>query len=531
MLKTLVAVRFKALVNGLFKGSRRGKKIGAGKKILFALVGVYVVAVYAALFGMMFYGLYGPFSAGRLMSLYWAVAAFMSLTLSFAGSVFATQSQLYDANDNELLLSMPVRPWMILLSRMIVLYLTNLLFTALVMLPAAVIAWTRQAATVGSVLAFACGVLLLPLGSLTLSCAFGWLFAWIGSHMRNKNIVSLVVTVAFLALYFYFISRSEEVPRLIAENAEKVGGFIRTVGWRAWQLGQGINGSAGAFGLFVLAVLLPFAAVMAVLARSFIGIATRNKGGVKIRYERREMRVRSQKTALLVKELTHFGSSAAWMLNGGLGLLFMLVGPVMVLANAEFIRQILNAFPEAASYVALLLALFECLTMTLCTISAGAVSMEGRSVWILQSTPADARDVLVSKAFLQLVVTLPFLAVSTVLIWIASPMNTLMAVISLLLPLSCAVMLSFLGVALNVRFPRMDWTSEAVAVKQGVSIIADMGAGLALLATPVVAWALWLYRWIGPETMALITAALYAGVAWLLYRYLGHGGKRRFEAL
>ena len=86
---------------------------------------------------------------------------------------------------------------------------------------------------------------------------------------------------------------------------------------------------------------------------------------------------------------------------------------------------------------------------------------------------------------------------------------------------SFAVMMSLLGVAVNVRFPRLDWTSEAVAVKQGMSILADMGAGLGLLATPVAAWALWLSSVIAPEVGALILAALYAGVSALLYVYLG----------
>ena len=531
MLKTLVAVRFRALISSLFKSRVGQKKSGAGKKILWAILGVYILGVYLMLFGMMFYGLYEPFSTTGLTSLYYALGAFMALTLGFAGSVFATQSQLYDAKDNELLLSMPVKPWMILMSRMIVLYLSNLLFTALVMLPAGVVAWIHAAPTVWSVFAFAAGVLLLPLGSLTLSCVFGWLFAWIGSHMRNKNIVSLVVSVTFFGLYFYFISRSDELPQMILQNTGKVASFIHTAGWRAWQLGQGIAGDVPAFLKFLAAVALPFAAVMAVLSRSFIGIATRNKGGVKIKYEKREMRVRGIRKALLMKELAHFWSSASWMLNGALGLLFMLVGPIMVLSNAEFIQMILTHVPETAKYVMLLLALFECLTMTLCTISAATVSIEGKTIWLAQSLPVDAKDVLVSKAMLQLVVTLPFLAVSTILMWIGCQGDALMYVVSLALPLIFAVTMSLLGVALNARLPRLDWTSEAAAAKQGMSILADMGAGLALLATPVAVWALWLYKWISPEAWALVMTALYTGVSCLLYYYLGHGGKKRFERL
>jgi len=202
-----------------------------------------------------------------------------------------------------------------------------------------------------------------------------------------------------------------------------------------------------------------------------------------------------------------------------------------VLSNAEFIQMILNAAPEAGPYVMLLLALFECLTMTLCTISAGSVSVEGKGVWLMQAMPVKTKDVLMSKALLQLVITLPFVLIATVLTWLGGKASIAIYAASLLLPLSFAVMMSLLGVAVNVRFPRLDWTSEAVAVKQGMSILADMGAGLGLLATPVAVWALWLSSVIAPEVGALILAALYAGVSALLYVYLGRSGSRRFEAL
>ena len=45
-----------------------------------------------------------------------ATAGLMALGLSVFGSVFATQSQIYDAKDNGLLLSMPIPPRTILLS-------------------------------------------------------------------------------------------------------------------------------------------------------------------------------------------------------------------------------------------------------------------------------------------------------------------------------------------------------------------------------------------------------------------------------
>ena len=532
MLKALIAIRFKSFISGLFQGGKNGKKRSPFVKILLGLALVYIIIVYGALFGMTFFGLHAPFQAAGMMNLYWSVAAFIALTLGFAGSVFATQSQLYDAKDNELLLSMPVKPGVILLSRMLVLYLTDLLFTAMVLLPAAIIHAVRAEVTFFGAVSLGLGVFLLPLGSMTLSCIFGFVFAYISSKMRNKNIVSLVVSLAFFFLYFYIISQSERVPQMIVDNRDQVAGALSTVGWRAWQLGEAVgNHSPAALVKFILSVLAPFGIVMAILSRSFVGIATRNKGAAKRVYRRRAMRVRSAREALLVKELSHFGSSAAWMLNGGLGLLFMLVGPVMVLMKAEFIDVFLSLIPGGETYLMLIIALFECLVMTLVIISSAAVSIEGRSIWIAQSAPIRACDALMSKAMMHIVVSAPFLCVSTVLMWIGMSGSAMTYVVSFLLPASFMVMTALMGVSLNVRFPRMTWPSESVPVKQGLSVGFSMGAGLALLATPVILWAVFLSDVLPPVWAALILSALYAGISALLIAYLHRTGAKRFENL
>lgn len=57
--------------------------------------------------------------------LYFAMAGTMALALSMLGSVFMTQAQLYDAKDNERLLSMPIPPKYILLTRIAMLFTTT----------------------------------------------------------------------------------------------------------------------------------------------------------------------------------------------------------------------------------------------------------------------------------------------------------------------------------------------------------------------------------------------------------------------
>ena len=52
--------------------------------------------------------------------------------------------------------------------------------------------------------------------------------------------------------------------------------------------------------------------------------------------------------------------------------------------------------------------------------------------------------------------------------------------------LSAALFISVLGIYLNIKFPKYDWTSEYYAVKGGaISVLATIGGGMASSLTPL----------------------------------------------
>lgn len=138
MIKSLLALRIRALLAGMFT-KRNKNSSGKGTVILFTVLFLYIFAVVVGMMGFTFHYLVQPYHALGLDWLYFAMAGLMALGIAILGSVFTTQNQLYDAKDNSLLLSMPIPPKYILLSRMLPLLAMNLLFTGLVIVPAAVV--------------------------------------------------------------------------------------------------------------------------------------------------------------------------------------------------------------------------------------------------------------------------------------------------------------------------------------------------------------------------------------------------------
>ena len=162
MTKALIRVRFRALFHTMLRQSQQKRRRGRGMTVLFMVLFAYVAVVFCGLFGLMFGQLAPAYHGAGLDWLYFATAGLMALALSVFGSVFATQSQIYDAKDNALLLSMPIRPRVILLSRILPLIVLTGVFAAVVLGPAGVIYGLQVGYTPLSLVSFLLCALAVP---------------------------------------------------------------------------------------------------------------------------------------------------------------------------------------------------------------------------------------------------------------------------------------------------------------------------------------------------------------------------------
>ena len=102
------------------------------------------------------------------------------------------------------------------------------------------------------------------------------------------------------------------------------------------------------------------------------------------------------------------------------------------------------------------------------------------------SVPTQARTVYNSKIAVNLTVILPVLYVSAILIRIVIPYSLMQTVLMFLIPTVYAFFISVLGIYLNIKFPKYDWTSEYYAVKGGaISVLATALGGMASSLTPL----------------------------------------------
>ena len=125
MILTLIKLNLRALLAGLYRRFNRKKKIKPIVVVLVGLLVVYIVAALGLMFGGMFYVLCAPMFDYGLGWFYFAIAGILVFILCFIGSVFMVQTQIFAARDNELLLSMPIKPLAILSGRLFALLLVE----------------------------------------------------------------------------------------------------------------------------------------------------------------------------------------------------------------------------------------------------------------------------------------------------------------------------------------------------------------------------------------------------------------------
>ena len=531
MLFKLISLRLKATFSNLGSGFKRNGKAscGIGFKIVIAVLLLYVAAVSLGLFGILFFTLAAPLNSMGLGSLYFSLAAVISFFLCVIGSVFAAKSQLFEAKDNELLMSLPIKPWHILGSRIASLLLTNYLYSAIVLLPAGVVWFWQIGAAFASVFSFIVGFVFIPFLALAVSCALGWVIAKISARLPGRSFVSVIVFVAFFVAYYSVYSKVGVYIQNIVANAPAVAAALAKFAYPAHCFG--LAAADGRILMLLPCVLIcaaPFVAVLAVLSKTYVKIMSAKKAAapVRERAEKGEAKSQGAMAALIKKELVHYKASSAYLLNGGSGAVFMLVAAVALAVKRGSLDAALGT--AVSPWVLVAAATSFCAAMVM--FSAPSISLEAKTLWILKTMPVAPEKILLSKAAAHFIAAAPFAVISAIVGAAAFSLGAPETAACLLAPLSILALTASAGVAVNLRFPKFDWISEVYAIKQGAASLVSILIGWAAAIVQIAASAAGSLFGIGCAPSILVSVLTLA-VSALIVRGYKKGGARRFTNL
>lgn len=538
MLKALFKKQLMEVNTWLIQDKRHGKNRGKTSMILLVLVYAVLFVGLGMVFVMTGNMLCPSLAAEKLDWLYFAIMGLIAIMLGVFGSVFNTYATLYMAKDNEFLLAMPIPPSAILSVRLFGIWMWSLIYESIVFIPAVLVYWkillTQFPSKALSASVILCDILLLLAISvliLSLSCILGWVVAKIGSKLKNKSIVTVLLSLLFLALYYWGYSRAYQVLQGVLANAGSISGTIQKSVFPLYLLGKAGTGSWGSAALFVCLIAAAFAVIWFVLNRTFLNLATENRGASKRNRQSVREQAHSIPTALLLKEIRRFTSSATYMLNCALGVVIMPIAAIFLLIKGAEIREL---FMDALQMPPDMLLLLGC--AGLCTLSstiiitAPSVSLEGSHLWLAQSLPIMPWQVLEAKLKLHLFLAeIPLLMCQIALIYVLH-LDILDAVLLVAIPDLFAAMSACFGLVLNLKMPNLNWTDETVPVKRSAAVMIAMLGGWLLVACLGIACFL-LSVFLSARLLLLLCGLLFAGLTVVQLLWLKKRGSVLFSVL
>ena len=532
MLKLLVKKQIFEIFRSYFYDQKKNKKRTTGSTIaFFVLFAMLMVVLLGGMFTLLSLALCVSLVSAGMGWFYFTILSLLALLLGVFGSVFNTYSSLYLSKDNDLLLSLPIPTGCIIASRLLSVYLMGLMYSSVVMLPAIIVYWICGAFTFGSVLGSLLLLLCLSLLVLVLSCLLGWLVAKISLKLKNKSLITVLVSLVFFAIYYVLCFRMQYMLQDLIENAVLYGEKIHGAAYPLYLLGQAGTGSYRAMAIITAVSLLLTFLVWRLLSRSFLKIATSSSSAAKVRYHAHPMTASSPQRALLRKELRRFLGSPNYMLNCGLGIILLpALGIVLLIKGSSILPILSQLLGGSTGLPAVLLTACICMVISMIDLSAPSVSLEGKTLWQLQSLPVDPWQPLLAKLKLHWILTLIPTIICGIFAVIAFPGTPAERILVVLLPLGYGILSGMLGLSLGLKFPNLTWTNETAPIKQSASVTIALFGGWGY---SIVMGGLYflLQGFMSATVYLLLMLALTIALSCLLYAWLRKRGTRIFATL
>ena len=449
---------------------KRGKIVGS------AVASVLLYAMLMAYCGLMCFG-YG------LIGLIDSVPVLCALTIAaiaFFMTVFKTNGYLFQFKEYDMLMSLPFKAKTVAASRFLYMYVKSLPWylsiSASMLIGYGYYARPETAVyPVWLILS-----LFLPLIPMLGAAFVGFLIARISAGFRKTNLLQTVITFLFV-LFFFFLrfflqdmfanGKAEQTLEAASAMTESAADVYLPARWFSDAVRKldpvSILLTAG-----VSAVL--FAAVFHIVGRSYRSINSALKShAASKRFTLRAQKKRSPAAAIAFKEFRRMTGSTLYMTNGAMGeVLAALVGVITLAVGSDKIVALVTGGAPLEAHIlrpAIPFIVYFFIGMFATTVCSP--SLEGKNYWIVQSLPIDKRTLYRGKMLFNMLLSVPFMAFSTLCLCFSGGVPLLETASYLLLGFALCAFSTAWGCVCGVRHMRVDWENEVEVIKQGPAVM------------------------------------------------------------
>lgn len=454
----------------LYSKDKKFKKRWVGMALLWGFLIVMLISYVVALCT-------GLFQLGLSKIIPEYLFFIISLVILFF-SLFKAGSVIFQKNNYEMMVSLPVSRAAIVISRFSTMYITDLIMSILIMFPGIILYGIYEAPSIMFYLFSVIGTLFLPLLPMTIATAIGAGITAISSRMKHKSLVSALLSILFAILIIIFSSFSgnslEGMSEEVLKNyASLISTQIQKIYAPAAWFGEGaVNSNIGYFMLLLAVSVIVFSITIFIIQRYFVTICSAlNASTAKSNYTMQELKTASPVRALFFRELKRYFSSSIYVSNTLMGYILMVVAAIsLIIIGPEKLEASMNMPGVIERALPIVLGAIGAIMPT----TACSISMEGKHWWIAKTIPVKSKNIFDSKILVNLFIAFPCYVISVILCIIAVKPTFIGGVWIVLIPAMYILFSAVTGITVNLAFPVMKWDNEVRVVKQSASGMVTM---------------------------------------------------------
>ena len=402
------------------------------------------------------------------------------------GNFLKVKGILFDFKDHDLLFSLPIKRNIILLSKITSLYILNLIYTILFMVPT-FIAYVKYLPFNNYLLYFLL-ILVIPIVPMIFSIIVGIFISLLTSKFINKTVGSYIANLTIIAIAFFVSFKmngitSSDIANFSSNSINNIGKFYPLV-----------NNYLRLITEFNIKDLLIFLIVPIVLLLLMIFILNHLyekirceliKSHTSSNYEIKTYQTNKPILSLYKKEMKRFFSNPMYPLNtifGCLLLVFMIIG--ILIFNDDTIAKLFN-IPEFSGFLRNQIFLIICLMCTISSTTHCSISLEGKSLWIIRMLPVNGIKILLSKILVNLTFLIPTILIASTFFGIYLHLSLMDFLLLYLMPIAYSLLISQVGLLFNLLDPKFDYTNEIQVIKQSLPVFLTIIIGIISVVLPL----------------------------------------------
>ncbi len=470
-------------------------------------------------------------SVGAPQALLAVVMASASL-LSVVGTIYKGSKTMFGFTDYEITMSLPTKISQIVISKTIVLYLSNIFFVLFLIAPAAAVYAYYIAPPAIFYINLIILTLLIPLIPIAAATIISVLISIISGKFRAKNIVNTIISLVFMAGVVYF---SFSAGSLTDDKLVDIGISLMKMTDKIYPLASLFTdavsgGNMLSFTLFSFFSLLSVALFVLLISAFFKPLHTYlTTDKAKKKFSLRSSVPISTIGTLIRKEARRYFASPIYVLNTIVSVVMLtLMSGVLLFGGGDLLETVIQV-PGISDTLGNIAPLFIAALIGMTNTACISISMEGKAFPLLKSLPLKAMTIIKAKVYFNLAITIPAILINAPIISFALKLSPYSTALSIILPLLFTIFFSLFGIILNLKFPNFTWTNEVTVVKQSIAalfgVLTPMLLGIVL--SVIIA-----QLSTNAANIALgVTCAVFALLCAILYSYLKRKSEDIFRRL